>query len=202
LTALDGGVRPLPANACSSPRTVADPATTNAYGLGKRCKAGFCVAIGFRLRAARGGTADTISGSSLDFSARSIAATSARGASESIGARKTRAASLLHTGHSDFRAAVPIGRLTSKSPSRTHRYAYMAMRRIVRWPSHACSPNSVIGSLAPGTAESFESSVWPRTVEIARRIGDRVEPYYAAVPKHGVDQTAADSFMTTVFADH
>jgi len=70
-----------------SPRTIADPATTNAYGLGRRCKAGFCVAVGFRVRIARGGNADSISGSSLVFSARSIAVTSARGESESIGAR-------------------------------------------------------------------------------------------------------------------
>jgi hypothetical protein len=60
---------------------------------------------------------------------RSIAATSARDANESIGAWKTRTASLLQTGHCDFGAAVPIGRLTSKSPSWTHRYWYVAMRR-------------------------------------------------------------------------
>ena len=151
-----------------SPRTIADPATTNAYGLGRRCKAGFCVAVGFRVRIARGGNADTISGSSLVFSARSIAVTSARGESESIGARKTRAASRLHTGHSDFRAAVPIGWLRSKSPSRSHRYAYVATLRIVRWPTHARTSNNAIGSFAPGSNWSPFS---PRRAPVSPRCG-------------------------------
>ena len=56
---------------------------------------GLNVAVELRARTGRGGSADTTSGSSRDFTVRSIAATSARGAKESIGAQKTRTASLV-----------------------------------------------------------------------------------------------------------
>jgi len=84
---------------------------------------GLNVAVELRARTGRGGSADTTSGSSRDFTVRSIAATSARGAKESMGARKTRTASLLHILHRDVAAAIPIGRLMSKSPCSAHRYA-------------------------------------------------------------------------------
>lgn len=100
-------------------------------GLGRRCRAGFSAAAGLRVRARCGGRADTTSGSSRVFSVLSIAATSARGASESIGAEKTRTASLLQTGHGARDPAVPIGRLTSKTPSTTHRYRYCATQRSI-----------------------------------------------------------------------
>jgi hypothetical protein len=62
--------------------------------------------------------------------------------------------------------------------------------------------NSVIGSLAPGTAGILRKQCLATHSRNRPRVGDQVEPYYAAVTKHGVDQTAADSFMTAVFADH
>lgn len=74
----------------------------------------------------------------------SIAATNARGASESIGARKTRADSLLHTGHRDRGAAVPIGRLTLKTPSWTHRYWYVTIR--------SCPPTRLIVLVREGNS--------------------------------------------------
>jgi hypothetical protein len=40
-----------------------------------------------------------------------------------MGAQKTRTASLLHILHRDVAAAIPIGRLMSKSPCSAHRYA-------------------------------------------------------------------------------
>jgi len=97
------------------------------YGLGRRCRAGFGSAAGLRVQARRGGSADTTVGSSRVFSLLSIAATIARGATKSIGAEKTRIASLLQTGHGAPDPAIPIGRLTSKMPSTTHRYRYIAM---------------------------------------------------------------------------
>jgi hypothetical protein len=54
----------------------------------------------------------------------SIAAMSAPGVIESIGAEKTRTASLSQTGHRARGSAVPIGRLRSKTPSTSHRYRY------------------------------------------------------------------------------
>jgi hypothetical protein len=83
------------------------------------------------VRARCGGRADTTSGSSRVVSVLSIAATIARGASESIGAEKTRTASLLQTGHGARDPAVPMGRLTSKTPSTTQRYRYRAMQRSI-----------------------------------------------------------------------
>jgi hypothetical protein len=107
----------------------ADDAVANAYGLGRCRQAGFWATAGLRFLTACDGSADTTSGVSRVRSVRSIALISARGASESIGARKTRTASLSQTGHDDFGVAVPIGQRTSKSPSRTHRYWYVATRK-------------------------------------------------------------------------
>src|ERR1700743_1660979 len=92
------------------------------YGRGKRCQAAFWGAGKPWPVTRRGGTVDTTSGSSPDFSVRSIAASNARGASDSIGGRTPRAASLLQTGQTDLVGAVPNARLISKSPSSTHRY--------------------------------------------------------------------------------
>ena len=58
-----------------------------------------------------------MSGSWRVFSAWSIAATSSRGADESIGFEKTRVASLAHTGQAIDAGAVPSGRVTSNAPS-------------------------------------------------------------------------------------
>ena len=115
-----------PAGALAGQRT--GDAVANAYGLGRRRQAGFWATAGLRFLTACEGSADTTSGTSRVRSVRSITFISARGASESIGARKTRTASLSQTGHDDFGVAVPIGQRTSKSPSRTHRYWYVATR--------------------------------------------------------------------------
>jgi hypothetical protein len=74
------------------------------------------------------------------FSVLSIAATIARRASESIGAEKTRTASLLQTGHGTRDPAVPTGRLTSK-PSTTQRYRAWPKAQITN-KTHPCSLSS------------------------------------------------------------
>jgi hypothetical protein len=81
---------------------------------------------GVRLRAPVEGSEVTTSGSSRLFSAWSIAAAKARGADESMGAEKIRLASLLQTGHVIDFGAVPSGRITSNTPSWSHRYSYVA----------------------------------------------------------------------------
>jgi len=81
---------------------------------------------GVRLRAPVEGSEVTTSGSSRLFSAWSIAATKARDPRESIGIEKTRLALLLHTAHVTDSGAVPSGRVTSNTPSRPHRYSYVA----------------------------------------------------------------------------
>lgn len=68
----------------------------------------------------------TTSGSSRLFSAWSIAANKARDPRNSMGAEKTRIASLLHTAHPIDSGAVPSGRETSNTPSWSHRYSYVA----------------------------------------------------------------------------
>jgi len=84
----------------------------------------------------------------------SIAAMIARGASESIGAEKTRTASLLQTGHGARDPAVPIGRLTSKMPSTTHRYRYCAI----------CAVSQGFCASEPGLAKSWSSNYWAQAV--------------------------------------
>ena len=71
----------------------------------------------------------TTSGSWADFSARSIAAPSARGVDVSMGGEKTRLASLPHAGQETDSGAVPSARVTSNAPSSSHRYSYVAMRQ-------------------------------------------------------------------------
>ncbi len=83
--------------------------------------------IGVRLRAPVEGSEVTTSGSSRHFSAWSIAATKARDPRESMGIEKTRLASLLHTAHVTDSGAVPTGRVTSNTPSCSHRYSYVAI---------------------------------------------------------------------------
>ena len=78
---------------------------------------------GVRWCAGAGGSDVTTSGSWRVFSSWSSAATSARGANETIGLEKTRAASLAHAGQAIDAGAVPIGRVTSNAPSRSHRYS-------------------------------------------------------------------------------
>ena len=101
---------------------------TRAYrhGLGSRWRAGVIRAIGVRLRAPVEGIEVTTSGSSRLFSAWSIAANKARDPRNSMGAEKTRIASLLHTAHPIDSGAVPSGRETSNTPSWSHRYSYVA----------------------------------------------------------------------------
>ena len=144
LGAREGARKPLSINKSARPlagqRT--DDAVANAYGLGRCCQAGFWGTVGFRFLTGCDGSADTTSGTSRVRSVRSIAVISARDASESIGARKTRTASSSQTGHDDLGVAVPIGRRTSKSPSWTHRYWYVATRN--RPPS--CSDCGILGS--------------------------------------------------------
>ncbi|OGO57691.1 MAG: hypothetical protein A2Z32_06545 [Chloroflexi bacterium RBG_16_69_14] len=65
----------------------------------------------------------TTSGSSRLFSAWSIAANRARDPRNSMGAEKTRLASMPHSAHPIAAGAVPIGRDTSKTPSTTHLYS-------------------------------------------------------------------------------
>jgi hypothetical protein len=89
------------------------------HGLGKRLSVGVKGSTGVRLR--DGGNEVTTSGSSRVFSAWSIAATRARGEDDSIGAENTRLASLLHTGHAIDSGAVPSARVTSNTPSWSHR---------------------------------------------------------------------------------
>ena len=83
---------------------------------------------GVRLRAPVEGNEVTTSGSSRLFSAWSIAATKARDPreSENMGIEKTRLASLPHTEHVTDSGAVPSGRVTSNTPSCSHRYSYVA----------------------------------------------------------------------------
>jgi hypothetical protein len=111
------------------------------------------------VQAWRGGSADTTVGSSRVFSLLSIAATIARGASKSIGAEKTRTASLLQTGHGAADPAIPIGRLTSKMPSTTHRYRYIAIC--------ALSQVSCVSETGSARSVGFE---W-----LSPRNGDRTE---------------------------
>ena len=61
-------------------------------GLGSRCSAGFCGAVGVRLFGGRRGIEVTTSGSDRVFSVRSMAATIDFGARATIGAEKTRTA--------------------------------------------------------------------------------------------------------------
>ena len=96
------------------------------HGLGSRWRAGVIRAIGVRLRAPVEGSEVTTSGSSRLFSAWSIAANKARDPRNSMGAEKTRIASLLHTAHPIDSGAVPSGRETSNTPSWSHRYSYVA----------------------------------------------------------------------------
>ncbi len=81
---------------------------------------------GVRLRAPVEGSEVTTSGSSRLFSAWSIAATKARDPRGSMGIEKTRLDSLLHTAHATDSGAAPNGRVTSNTPSRSHRYSYVA----------------------------------------------------------------------------
>jgi hypothetical protein len=69
---------------------------------------------------------DTTSGTSLLCSARSIAAVSGRGMRASIGAEKIRGEFVPQGGQLTCDTAVPIGKLTSKLPSRGQRYSYVA----------------------------------------------------------------------------
>ena len=71
---------------------------------------------GVRLRAPVEGSELTTSGSSRLFSAWSIAANRARDPRKSMGAEKTRLASLVHTVHVTDSGAVPSGRVTSNTP--------------------------------------------------------------------------------------
>jgi hypothetical protein len=93
---------------------------SDGHGLGRRRRVGVSGSTGVRLRAPVGGSVETISGSCRLFSARSIAATRARGADRSMGIEKTRLASALHTGHMTDCGAVPIGLVMSNVPSRSH----------------------------------------------------------------------------------
>jgi hypothetical protein len=70
---------------------------------------------------------DTTSGLSALRAARSIAATSGRGMRTSIGAEKIRTASVPHPEQGRLAGAVPTGSVTSKPPSRGHRYSYLAI---------------------------------------------------------------------------
>jgi hypothetical protein len=70
-----------------------------------------------------GGMLDTTSGSSALRRARSIAAANGRDVRASDGAEKTLPALSPHTGHPTIAAAVPIGKHTSKAPSRGQRYS-------------------------------------------------------------------------------
>jgi len=76
------------------------------------------LATGVRRRAPVDGSDLTTSGSSRLFSARSIAASTARDPRKSTGTEKTRRASMLHTVQVTDSGAVPSGRVTSKTPSR------------------------------------------------------------------------------------
>jgi hypothetical protein len=69
-----------------------------------------------------GGSEETTAGWSRVLSDLSMAATIARGASESIGEVNTRAASAPQAAQRTCGAAILIGRLTSKSPSCAQRY--------------------------------------------------------------------------------
>lgn len=93
------------------------------HGLGRRRSVGVSGTTGVRLRAPVGGNEVTTSGSSRLFSAWSIAAAKPGGASESIGFEKTRLASLPHAGHAIHSGGLPSGRVTSSTPSSSHRYS-------------------------------------------------------------------------------
>ena len=75
-----------------------------------------------------------MSGSWRVFSSWSSAATSVRGTDFSIGGEKIRLASPRHSGHGIDAGALPSGRTTSKPPSWSHRYSYVA---IETWPSQS-----------------------------------------------------------------
>ena len=77
--------------------------------------------LGWRL-----GNEDTTSGSSRDFSVRSIAATNSFEAREKVGAENTRTASALQRGQGTESVAWPIGRLISTTPCRSQQYSYQA----------------------------------------------------------------------------
>ncbi|HWT22521.1 MAG TPA: hypothetical protein VN213_03350 [Solirubrobacteraceae bacterium] len=93
------------------------------HGRGSRRSVGVSGSTGVRWWRGRGGSEVTTSGSCRVLSSWSKAATSARGASESMGLENTRPASLAHTGQAIDAGAVPIGNITSNAPSRSHRYS-------------------------------------------------------------------------------
>jgi hypothetical protein len=72
------------------------------------------------LCAGAGGKDVTTSGSWRLFSALSIAATTARGASDNMGAVKTRLPSRPQTGHDAEAGGAPSGARTSNAPSSPH----------------------------------------------------------------------------------
>ena len=127
------------------------------HGLGRRWRAGVILAIGVRLRAPVDGIEVTTSGSSRLFSAWSIAANRARDPRRSMGIEKARPASLLHTPHVTDSGAVPSGRVTSNTPSRSHRYSYMATALLIlshptshpdAIPARACENGHYVRALA------------------------------------------------------
>ncbi len=90
-------------------------------------RVGVSGSTGVHLRAPVEGNEVTTSGSSRLFSAWSIAATKAvRDPHLTMGIEKTRLASLPHTEHVTDSGAVPSGRVTSNTPSRSHLYSYVA----------------------------------------------------------------------------
>jgi len=84
---------------------------------------------GVRRRDPAGGNEVTTSGSWRLFSARSMAATTARGAIESMGLEKIRLASRRQIGHATDFGGAPTRPFTSNPPSCSHRYSKTAIRR-------------------------------------------------------------------------